>query len=649
MDPRHLKLYNDELHYIREMGKIFSKNHPDVAEHLDLARGNCTDPYVERLLEGFAFLTSRIQLQYEEEFPEFSQHLLDIIYPDFLSPLPSMTIIQLSPGKNLQAEGFIFPKQTRLLSKKITSRKVQCEYRTSQDIQLWPIQLSSASYESASNLPPEIRNHFHSKEAKRVSSAIKLQLEITNANLSFQQLSQFKELPIYIKGSGNTPGRLYESLVKSLFKVVLVSPTTGEINVLPPTSLEQPATNPDISLLPKPPQSFQGYRLLQEYFAFPERFQFLTLNGLDKVLTCHEDRNLDIYFLLNAHDPTLQPTVDHDNFKLFCSPAINLFEKKSDTLHLNKRPEKTFKGNTQDEVSHAQVSYPIIINKSNPADYEVYRLLDVQGIRAYGKKNIQFSPFYSLHHSSLNLKKQQFYTLNRKIDLRKTDNEKYRSNKLYITINDNITDYPNNPDIKELRINALCTNRGLPLRLGNSTSSFSTPDISPPIEPNGVQNIEPFSAPKPTHLRGDHTWKLINLLSFNHLSIVDEKNPDISTQALKDLLLLQLHTQTTDNSKSTITAKQLEITKGIHQVETESCIHPIILQGRMSYARGIRITVTLEENAFKAGNAFLFGSVLNQFFSQYVSINSFTLTHIKTIERGNLMEWPIQMGTQKLL
>lgn len=648
MDPRHLKLYNEELHFIREMGKIFARNHPKVAGHLDLARGDCQDPYVERLLEGFAFLTSRIQLQYEEDFPEFSQHLLDIIYPDFLAPLPSMTVVQFNPEAELQDQGFELPRKTRLLSPRISEKKVQCEFQTTQDLKLWPLHIKDASYERQGNLHKKIKTALHPDIWKNTKSAIKLTLSSTNAQVKLNTLRTLDELPIYISGAGNKAGKIYETVIRNLHGIVLLSPDRKTVTTLNTEALTSTGYCHNTALLPESPQSFQGYRLLQEYFALPERFFFITLSNLQQALTSFDSKSVDIYFLLDSFDEGLLATLNSTNFKLFCTPVINLFTKDSDAVHLTKQPVKNRKNK---EVTHYLPGHPITIDKGNPQHFEIYKILEVKGVTNYTQKDPIFSPFYSLNHHTINLESQYFYTLKRKKEIRESSSlsNKYKGNEFYISITDNTTKQNHSNEIKELRIKSLCTNRGLPLYLGNTTVNFTTPEESLPVKTvGGIQNIESFSTPKPAHEASEHTWKLINLLSLNHLSIANS-NTKKNTQVLQELLQLQIHTQRVGDSTHTLQANQLQIAKGIDRVETRSIIHPLLIEGKMTYARGIQITITLEEEAFEGRSAFLFGSVLNHFFAQYVSINSFTQTVIHTLERGEIMKWPIQMGTQKIL
>jgi type VI secretion system protein ImpG len=166
----------------------------------------------------------------------------------------------------------------------------------------------------------------------------------------------------------------------------------------------------------------------------------------------------------------------------------------------------------------------------------------------------------------------------------------------------------------------------------------------------GISNIENFTPPRPAHQMGKHTWKLINLLSLNHLSIADTGDNDESIKALRKLLELQIHTQRVgDISQQYIQVFKTQIHRGLRKINSKKIVHPIFVQGKMTYARGIQITITLDEQAFEGGSAFLFGSVLERFFSQYTSINSFTQTIIRTLERGEIMKWPVRKGRQQSL
>ena len=658
MDARHLKLYNEELYFIRQMGKIFATNNPDVAGRLGLEGDNqCSDPYVERLLEGFAFLSSRIQLQYEEEFPKFTQHLLDVIYPDFLSPLPSMGMMQFNPDTNgkLKEDGFLVKRKTKLLSPRISPRKVQCHFRTTQAVHLWPVKITAVDYLFPENMPGKIEQNLHPDVLDNTQGVIKLSLQTTDENITFSDLKGLDQLVLYLAGDGGQSGKLYEALLAHVEQIVLHNEHNNKttLQFLNKDSIKATGFDEDTALLPLTRRGFQGYRYLQEYFAERKRFMFVSLNNLQQTLPTFTKNTLDIYFLLNQRNDNLRPILGLENIKLYCSPVINLFEKTADHVHLTKQPKKSQYRKNNKDVSHYLPGHPIIIEKSQPRNFEIYRVLSVKGLGDYQREDTDFHPFYSLHHSTLNTKKQSFYTLQRHSEIRaiRDKDSAYQGNESYISIADDTGALPYSSKIKELTIKTLATNRGLPLYLQSGRFNFTTPNDSLPVaQREGICNIENFTPPRPSHQAGKHTWKLINLLSLNHLSIADTGDNEESIKALRKLLELQIHTQRVgDISQQYIQVFKTQIHRGLRKIKSEKIVHPIFVQGKMTYARGIQITITLDEQAFEGGSAFLFGSVLERFFSQYTSINSFTQTIIRTLERGEIMKWPVRKGRQQSL
>ncbi|MCK5189543.1 MAG: type VI secretion system baseplate subunit TssF, partial [Methylococcales bacterium] len=200
MNPRLLEYYQQELQFIREMGAEFAQHYPKIASALDLGGTECADPYVERLLESFAFLTARIQLKMDAEFPRFTQHLLEIVYPHYLAPLPSMTIVQFQPDLKggLTEEGFVLPRHTRLFSQGGVKERSKCIFRTAHELSLWPIQLEEANY-----LPLGEALRYADSDVRGVKAGLRLKLQ-TVQELSFQQFNM-ENLPIYLHGSGSIP------------------------------------------------------------------------------------------------------------------------------------------------------------------------------------------------------------------------------------------------------------------------------------------------------------------------------------------------------------------------------------------------------------------------------------------------------------
>ncbi len=657
MDPRHLQLYNEELYFIRQMGKIFAHNNPDVAGRLGLlGESQCSDPYVERLLEGFAFLSSRIQLQYEEEFPKFTQHLLDIIYPDFLSPLPSIGIIQFNPdttGK-LKEEGFFIKRNTKLLSPRVSKKKIQCQFRTCQNVHLWPIEITDVEYLFPENIPKKIEQDLHPDVFNKTLGVIKLSIQTTDDSIALSDLKKLDHLMLYLAGDGGQPGRLYEALLAHVEQIVLHSEYKNKttIQLIDKNSIRATGFDEETALLPVTRRGFQGYRYLQEYFAERKRFMFVSLENLQQALQAFKQNTVEVYFLLNNRNDDLRKILGQENIKLNCTPVINLFEKTADHVHLTKQPKKSAYRKNSKEVSHYLPGHPIIIEKNQPRNFEIYRVLSVKGQGNYQQDAVAFHPFYSLEYSTLDEEKQSFYTLQRNSEIRaiRDNDSSYQGYETYISIADDTGTLPYSDEIKNLVIKTLATNRGLPLHLRSGRFNFTTPNDSLPVsQREGICNIENFTPPRPAHPVGKHTWKLINLLSLNHLSIVDD-DKEKSIKALRKLLELQIHTQRVEDiSQQYIQVYKTQIHRGLRKVSSKKIVHPIFVQGKVTYARGIQITITLDEQAFEGGSAFLFGSVLERFFSQYTSINSFTQTIIRTLERGEIMKWPVRKGKQQSL
>jgi type VI secretion system protein ImpG len=621
MNPRFLDHYQRELQFIREMGMEFAKRHPKIAAGLDLGGTDCADPYVERLLESFAFLTARIQLKMEAEFPRFTQHLLEMVYPHYLAPLPSMAVVQFKPDLQggVSEQGFSIPRQTRLFSSTSIKGRAKCEFRTAHELRLWPIQLSEAGY-----LPLGAAMRYAGPNIRNVKSAIRLRLE-TVLDLPFGQLP-LDRLPIYLHGIGALPLQLYELIFGHAVAVVVqpaaVSPAWRETldKAIQPVGFDA-----EEALLPYGPSSFQGYRLLQEYFALPQRFMFFELAGLQAALARCEDAAVDIVLLLDTAKPELEDLVSKDNFMLNCMPAINLFPKRADRIHLNTR----------------NAEYQIIVDRTALSDYEVHTVTEVTGYGAGTAIEQTFRPFYSLHSDTA--AGAAYYTVQRQPALDGTLNvtgrlkADYPGSEVSLSLVDSSA-VPYRSDLRQLGVTALCTNRDLPmlLLLGEGESDFSL-EISAPVA--AVNCLVKPTEPRPSRPEGEHAWRLISHLSLNYLSLIDH-DAQQGAVALRELLRLY------GDWGGMAAAKQID---GVLSVQSRPAVMRVPVSGPMCFGRGVEIALTLDESAFSGAGAFLLGAVLEKFFSKYVSLNSFTQVTVKTRERGEIMRWPVRTGTRTLI
>ena len=320
MDPRLLRLYESELAFVRDMGNEFAAEYPKVAGRLDLGNTEVADPYVERLLEGFAFLTARIQLKMEAEFPTFTQSLLQMVYPHYLGPTPSMAVVRFRTdptGIRGVPQGVTLPAGTVLRSLLGTEDQTNCEFRTGHAVQLLPIELVEAEYISSAAAVAALGL----PEQRGVKAAIRLRLKAAG-DIPFNKIA-LERLSLFLGGPEGSRVRLYEQLIADV-AAIYVRPTTRPLpwqEKLPPSAIRAAGFDEGETLLPRAAQSFDGYRLLQEYYAMPERFLFVDIDGLDRSVIRCASGELDIVLLLNRSEPALASGFGIEHMTLFCTPA----------------------------------------------------------------------------------------------------------------------------------------------------------------------------------------------------------------------------------------------------------------------------------------------------------------------------------------
>ena len=625
MDRRLLDLYNRELAHLRATGAEFAKQFPKIAGRLGGLDEfqPCQDPFVERLLEGFAFLAARVQLKLNAEFPRFSQSLVETIYPHYLAPTPSMCTVQFNPESDEKglAEGFVIPRNSSLNSMLGKSEQTRCEYRTAHNVTLWPIKLNQADYYTRELASLEIPN------LPNVKAGIRLRIQ-TTAGLSFSEL-KLDSLNLHLMGVGETPMHLYEQFFANAAAIV-VQPATRPIGwqkIIDASCIRRVGFDNKQKLLPYDAMSFQGYRLLHEYFAFPERFMYVELTNLGDAIRSCNDNLLDIIVLFREPKIELEGTINADNFGLFCAPAINLFEKRLDRI----------------PVSDKFFEFHVVPDRTRAHDFEVYKLTKVIGYGARSDKLEEFLPFY-LAKDFGDSEAGGYYVINR-VPMPKNQNatmkarrsRSYTGSEVYISLVDPHA-APFSADVKQLGVEALCTNRDLPLQvpIGIGSSDFT---MEKTVPCTSIRCIGSPTSPKPSHAEGEFVWRIINHLSLNYLSLSDTSEREGSS-ALRDILRLY-----SDMGDLQI-RKQID---GLKSISSKPITRRISTSGSIAFARGLEVTVTLEETTFEGTGVFLLGAVLEQFFARYVSINSFTETVVRTLERGEIVRWTMRNGLRPIL
>jgi type VI secretion system protein ImpG len=622
LDKRLLDCYNRELAYLRMMGADFAKAYPKIAGRLGGldAFQACPDPFVERLLEGFAFLAARVQLKQEAEFPRFTQSLLETVYPHYLAPTPSMCMVQFEPdlSEPALAEGFLLERGMGLSGMLGETEQTRCQYYTAHDVTLWPLQVAEARY-----LVRELST-LNMPVLPGGKAAIRIRLPCPGGQ-PLRTLA-LDSLVFHLVGAGELPMAIYEQLFAHCLAAGVRSEglNGGRLYPLEPNALRPVGFAQEQSLLPYDARTFQGYRLLREYFAFPQRFLFAEIAGLQAALRGCDSSECDLILVMDRANLALEESLNGDHFKLHCAPAINLFPKRLDRI----------------QVSDKTHEFHVVPDRTRSQDFEIYRLTQVLGHGLRADQVQEFRPFYCAR--DLGERTDHGYYVCNRVPRPQSQRERqrgrrssrYGGSEVYLSLVD-ANAAPYRSDLQQLSVEALCTNRDLPLHMPTSigASDFTMEKTVPCLS---VRCVGSPTAPMPSHAEGEIAWRAVSHLSLNYYSLTDGPR-DSGAAALRDILRLYCppdHPHQVEGLKS-ITSRPV-----MRRLPTPQAI---------AFVRGVEVTVTLEEAAFTGSGVFLLGAVLEQFFARYVSINTFTETVLKSVERGEIKRWPLRSGLRPVL
>jgi type VI secretion system protein ImpG len=639
MDRRFIQHYEAELTHLRQVAGEFSRSYPEIAPRLDLSRdGLCDDPHVERLLEGFAFLTARIQLRLEAEFPRFTQGLLETIYPHYLTPMPATAIVHFEPKlndpKSLLA-GYAIPRGTPLRAFTGDADHKPCTFTTAHPVTLWPLQLVRADYLAGDLTSLGVR------ASDNATAVLRLRLQLP-PNCTFAQLP-LDRLTFYIKELGRIPVAepLYEDIFTRQNGLVIqtVQKPAQRLATLPAGCIRSVGFQDNEALLPVDARVFQGYRLLREYFACPQRFLFVELNGLNPGLRQCKEREVDLLILLKRREnpaadrsSQLEDHVDASHFSLFSTPAINLFPvDEMDRIPLDNKFSE----------------FRVIPDRIHPLDFEVFQVQSVTGYGMRSEEVQQFKPFYFA--PNLRAESGAFFTTHRVIrpltadEIQTGAESSYVGSEVYLSLVD-AQCAPFSSDMSQLGVSALCSNRHLPLQIpwGKGNTDFQIGEL--PC--STVRCIGELTAPVPAAPEGELTWRIISHLALNYFSLTgqDPGNAPVDAAALRELLKVYA-----DMGSGSDLAKPLRRISGLRTIQTSAVTRRLPEPGPITFGRGLKVTLEFDEEPFAGLGVFLIGAVLERFLARAASINSFVETAIRTKQRQEIMLWPARMGNRQML
>jgi len=601
--------YESELSFLRKLGAEFADRYPNVASHLVLGPNGSEDPHVERLVESFAFLAARIHLKLEDDFPEITEALLNVLYPHFLRPIPSMSVVEFNvdPEQGKLTTNVRIPRGALLYSRPVDG--IQCKFRTCYETLISPVRVSQAKWKTPERLTPPLK-------ASDAIAACSVEISCF-PDVQFKTLG-LKSLRFYL--NGDVIHTLYELLFNNCSRILLRNPDNpdGRAIELPQGSLRAVGFRDDEAVLPFPRRSFTGYRILQEYFAFPEKFFFAELNNLDALATEAFTNRAEIVFVIspferNDRQQSLEFGVSENSFKLGCTPIVNLFSQSAEPILLEQ----------------TRFEHLVIPDARRRNMLEIFSVDDVRTSSPDRREVIQYEPFYS-SHGGRTARHQTFWNATRRASLRQDD----PGTDVYISLVDT-SGQAAKTGAETLNVRCTCSNRDLPSRLpfGNESGDFDLEGGA--VVKRIISLRKPTDTLRPPLEKQIH-WRLISHLSLNYLSLVEE-----GRSALQEILRLYNFTE------SRPLERQIS---GITALRSRRHFARVVSEHGISFARGIRAEIEFDEDLFVGSGVFLFASVLEHFLGLYASLNSFSQLVVRTKQRKEVLrEWRPRAGQKILL
>lgn len=604
-----IDLYERELAFVQQTAAEFARKHPATASRLQLDSDAVDDPLVGRLLSGFAYMNARVQQKLSDDFPELTDAVLETLYPHYLRPIPSCTIVQFEPESDLDNIVHIEPD---LLLETESFQGQTCRFTTRYSVDVCPIRVDSASLMARPFIAPGCN------DVPGASAVLKLSLKTLSEEVSFSDLNP-RSLRFFLRGLPSHIYTLYDLIFTRAVKLVIANGEGDPAPVmLEPDMIKQVGLSADEALLPYPESSFMGYRLLTEYFSFPEKFQFLDVTGLDGVIDNHYGNTLNLYIYLSETHDELEKQITPEMFVLGCAPAVNLFHQSADPIPLD----------------HRQYQYHVVPDVRRSSGLEVYSIDQVNSTDSAGNTSA-YRPFYGLQHSQGSGNQRAFWYARRR-DVIEGEHGNEQASEIDVSLVD-LDFNPHEAAGQTLDLQLTCSNRNLPKKLptGNGQPYLMVVDGDAPTSRISctVAPTEVLRTPR----RERAYWKLISHLNLNHLSLSGEGG----CSALKEILRLY------DFRNSGSTRNMIE---ALLKLDTRPITAPIQIDGSVVLCRGTEVTIELDSMMLKGTSPFLFASVIERFLGLYCSINSFTRLIAKQSGRdGELKRWPPRAGDKALV
>jgi type VI secretion system protein ImpG len=603
--------YNRELLNIRRAAAAFAAENPRIAARLRLSEDAIEDPHVGRLIEAFAYLTARVRQKLDDDFPELTNALLGVLYPHFDKPIPSMSIVQFSPAPDM-TEPHVVAAGTLIDTEVVEGDR--CRFSTTSQVTLHSLSVRLAALSGRPIMAPE------TAQAPNAAACLRLTLELDNPQASFAT-SAPGSLRFFLRGQPQLVYPLYELMLNDAVAVAFAEGAGDAAPVVLDSSALSPGGfGEEEGLLPYSNASHLGFRILTEYFAFPEKFLFVDLALPDRDLLAGKGRTLDVFVYLKRAWPNLERSVTAAAFALGCTPIVNLFPQVAEPILLDQRTAE----------------YHVTPDSRRSRALEIYSIESLQASDADGNSRT-LHPFYSLHHSGPGAgdtreKARPAWWLS----TRREGDPDNPGGEVFVSIVD-LDFHPDAPADEVLAMETLCLNRNRPERLpfGGGHPELRMVEPAPLIKAMRMLTA-PTPTVRPLYGQGGR-WRLISHLSLNHLSLVSDGGADV----LREILTLY------DFRDSAETRALIE---GIMGLSSRTGTARVRSGGQSVFCRGVDVTATFDETYFSGNGVYLMASVLERFLGLYASVNSFSRLTAMVKGRSEVLKtWPARAGDQVLL
>nr|WP_315202693.1 type VI secretion system baseplate subunit TssF [uncultured Albidiferax sp.] len=585
-----LPYYERELVFLRRYSREFSERYPKIAGGLLMAGEVCEDPHIERMIQSFALLSARVSKRIDDDYPEFTEALLEVLYPHYLRPFPSCSIVHLDQGSSATqiTAPIKVPRGTVWETRAV--KGVKCKFQTAYDVTIAPVRVAQAQFNAIISPPESV------VLPSNAVSKISIDLEITSEQMGFTRL-ELSKMRVFLDGEASFCAVLRDALFTHSVCAFVEVPRTARWVALKSLPIAEVGFDDQDALIDFPARSHPSYRILTEYFSFPEKFNFFDIDiALISALLPSNCKEFSLHLVLTGFRPDsniarMLGTLSAKNFLLNCTPVINLFKSHGSPIRL----------------THRGAQYPVVADSANAFAYEVYSIESVNMVRQtpQGESITEFRPFYSLHHGQTPGKSGHYWAMRRN-ELVALKSPGYETE---ISIVDIDFD-PAAVEIDTLSLELRCTNRDLPTLLGYGSHGGDLFPLDGGSLLGAVSFLRKPSQPQYFERgRGAH-WRLISHLALNHLSLTQG-----GLDAFREILTLY------DLSRSPTSQRQIGAIVSVeHRAST------VWLPGNpfASLVRGIEVRMVLDEEGFVGSGLHVFASVIERFLGLYVHINSFT-------------------------